>query len=105
MAVDLNGLDYGKDAGMQRPKLCVYEFYQGTGNHTETFPIKMRELLFSNDSTSANCTIQLIGPANLNISIILLPNEVVDERFPEFTSVVITATGDWRFYPRTHLIP
>ena len=94
--------DKGKDRGIQRDKLPVYEFYSGTGDHTENFPIVMRELVFSNDSLTTNVSIQLLGPAELNTTFVLLPNEVLDERLPAFTTLVITGGGvPWRFYVRT----
>lgn len=95
--------DFGMTQGQQRVKLAVYEFYQGSDAHIENFPIAMRELVFSNDSANTlNC--QVIGPG-LNVTLVLLANEVIDERFAEFTSISITGTGAWRFYPRTALIP
>lgn len=104
MAVDINAIkDRGKDRGLQRTKLPVYEFYAGSGNHTETFPYAMRELVFSNDS-AGTINFQVIGPYSLNITFQVLAGDVVDERFSEFTSVVVTGSGAWRFYPRTGLI-
>lgn len=93
--------DQGMVQGIQRPKLVVYEFYRGTGNHTEVFPFNMRELVFSNDS-EGEISVQIIGPASLNTTVVLLAGEVIDERLPEFTSVVVTAAGlAWRFYTRS----
>lgn len=108
MAVNIpvsQGLDRGKEVGIQRHRLSVYEFYAGTGNHTEVFPSNMRELVIANDSITDNLQVQVIGPASLNITFILLPYDIIDERLPEFTSIVITAVGAWRFYPRTGAIP
>ena len=105
MSVNIASLrDQGWVQGIQRPKLCVFDFFMGSGNHTEVFPHPMRELFFSNDHT-ASATIQLIGPASLNTTFVLLPGETIDERINEFTSIVITATGDWRFYPRSAILP
>jgi len=109
MAVDVSpsaNRDRGMDVSIQRPKLAVYEFYQGTGNHTENFPHEMRELTFSNDSTGT-ITVQIIGPASCNITVVLLAKDVLnDQRFPAFTSLVITGVGlAWRFYVMSSLVP
>lgn len=90
---------------MQREKLPIYDSYEGTGDHTEVFPINMREILVANDSTTDDMTVQVIGPASLNTTFTLKPYEVMDERLTEFSSVVIEATGAWRFWTRTHLLP
>lgn len=106
MAVNLGQQDAGKDSGIQRVKLPVYEFYSGSGDHTENFPYVMKELVFSNDSTGT-ITVQVLSPApaSLNISFVLLKGEVLDERLPDFTQVVISASGlAWRFYTRMGLI-
>ena len=106
MAVDVAGaLQRGHEAGKERVRLCVYEFYAGTGNHTEVFPLAMRELVFTNDS-DATMTVQILGINGLNVTATIRAGEVLDERFPEFDTVVIVApTGKgWRFYPRSHLI-
>jgi hypothetical protein len=105
MAFDLESAQKrGWEAGKERIKLCVYEFYSGTGNHTEAFPITMRELCFKNDS-AADIEVQIIGDNDLNITMVAKAREVFDERFAEFHTVVITGAGAWRFFPRTHLIP
>ena len=104
MAVDVEAsIKRGHEAGKERAKLCVYEFYAGSGDHTENFTIPMRELVFKNDSTN-DFTVQLLGPDNLNITFTVKGKEVFDERFPEFTTLVIEGTGAWRFYPRSHVI-
>lgn len=97
--------DIGYRVGMQREKLPIYDSYQGTGDHTEVFPINMREILICNDSLTADLTIQIIGPASLNTTFTLKPYEIMDERLTEFSSVVIDAVGAWRFWTRTHLLP
>lgn len=97
--------DIGREVGLQRDKLPVYESYQGTGNHTEAFTINMREILIANDSTTEDLEIQITGPASLNTVFVLKPYEVMDERLPEFNQVDITAVGAWRFWTRTHLLP
>lgn len=106
MSVDYSAAkDNGREVGMQRDKLPVYESYQGTGNHSESFPINMREILVANDSTTEDLEIQITGPASLNTVFVLKPYEVMDERLPEFNQVYITAVGAWRFWTRTHLLP
>lgn len=97
--------DNGREVGIQRDKLPVYDSYEGTGDHTENFPFAMREILISNDSETDNLTVQIVGPASLNTAMTLKPREVMDERFPEFTSVAIDAVGAWRFWVRSHLLP
>lgn len=105
MAINLSQMkDIGRQVGIQRDKLPVYESYEGTGNHDETFPVNMREVLISNDSTTDDLTIQVVGPASLNITITVKAYEVLDERFPEFSGVSIVATGAWRFLVRSGLI-
>lgn len=105
MAVNVPAsLDNGKEAGIQRVKLPVYESYAGTGAHTENFPYVMRELLFSNDS-NGDLTVQVLGPSSLNITITVKAYEVLDERFTDFSQIVITGAGAWRFWPRTSVLP
>jgi hypothetical protein len=99
--------DEGLIQGIQRSKLCVYDFYASTGNHIETFPSEMRELFFANDSKN-EMSVQVVGPASLNIVFVLKGGETIDERLPVFTGISITtvsATDAWRFYPRSALIP
>lgn len=97
--------DNGREVGIQRDRLPVYESYEGTGNHTESFPINQREILVANDSTTDDMTVQIIGPASLNTTFRIKPYEVLDERMPEFNQVVIEAVGTWRFWTRCHLLP
>lgn len=93
--------DIGIPAGLQRERLPVWEFYAGTGDHEETFPHLMRELCFTNDG-SGDIDVQVVGPADLNITITLKGGEVLDERFPPFSGVAIVGPGqEWRFYTRS----
>jgi len=99
-------LSLGKDNGNERAKLPVVGSSgttQQNGNYTITqgvdFAIPGRELYISNDSQN-NITIQVNTIEGGAISFVLLPIEIIDERLPLFSSVIVTATGNWRWYIR-----
>jgi len=86
----------------KRTKVPVYDgsgSTQESGNQTLTMDFPMRELFISNDSNS-NITFTVTGNASLNMSFLLLPGEVFDERLPLFNQVVVTASGVWRYRVR-----
>ena len=106
MTVDRTKVNPGhKDLGILRAKLPVYDSGSDTGNAVLTMDHPMRELYVSNDDLSNDLTLLVSGPAGLSISMTLKPNETIDERFPEFDAVTITATGAWRYYVRSGLVP
>ncbi len=89
--------------GNQRSSLPVYDSKtDGNGNFTWTMDHLMRECFFSNDSTlNQSCTLQFLGPYNLNLNFKLYAGETFNERLPDFSSIVITATDLWRAYVRS----
>ena len=60
-----------------------------------------RELFLSNDS-SGDITITVTCTGG-TLSWILHTGETFNERMPPFTSVVVTASGNWRWYVRGNL--
>lgn len=99
-------LELSVDNGNQRAKLPVIGSSgttQQNGNYTITqgvdFAFPGRELYISNDSQS-NLSIQVNCIEGGSISFVLLPIETIDERLPLFSSVVVSASGLWRFYIR-----
>lgn len=99
-------LSLSVDNGNERPKLPVIGssgITQSSGNYTITkgvdFLIPGRELYISNDSQSnIQITVNCIEGGSL--SFLLLPIEIIDERFPLFNSVVVASSGLWRWYVR-----
>lgn len=87
--------------GIQRGRLPVYQSGEDTGNETLVMDHPMRELFFINDSSTANATVVVSGPDNLSLSFTIAPGDRIDERFPEFDTVTITATHGWRWYVRS----
>lgn len=95
-----------KDNGNQRARLPVIGSSgttQQSGNYTITqgvdFAVPGRELFISNDSQS-NITVLVNLIEGGTMSFVLLPIETIDERLPLFSSVVVTASGSWRWYVR-----
>ena len=91
----------GAYEGDQRAKLPVYDSGSESGNKVLNMDHPMRELYIANDSTTNNLTLQVTGEAGLDISITLKPEDTIDERFPEFLTVTVTATDSWRWYVRS----
>lgn len=95
-----------RDNGNERAKLPVIGSSgttQQSGNYTITlgvdFAVPGRELYITNDNQT-NMTIVVNCVEGGTISFVLLPIEIIDERLPIFKSVVVTATGSWRWYVR-----
>lgn len=89
--------------GNLRDRSPVYDTSGGTqvsGNSTLTMDHPMREIFISNDNNS-NMTIVISGLAGLNMTFLLLPGETLNERLPLFQTVVVTASGVWRWYVRS----
>jgi hypothetical protein len=87
--------------GDNRARLPVYDSDSGSGNAVVTMDHAMRELYFTNDSITDDLTLVVSGDASLSLSFTLKPGEGIDERFPEFTKLTITAVGAWRWYVRS----
>lgn len=87
--------------GAQRSVLPVYASGQPSGNQVIQMDHPMRDLFLSNDSTTNNLTIVVTGEAGLSLTLVLLPGETINERFPEFLTVTVTAAGSWRWYVRS----
>ena len=94
----------GAYEGIQRSHLPVCAS-SGTspanGNATIPFDFLMRELFLSNDSSSdmtltVNCTAGTLGW-------LLRSGETFNERLPEFASITVTSSGDWRWYVRGNI--
>jgi len=78
---------------------------QDTGNHIVSFDRRQVELLMSNDSAS-NLSFEIYDSmTGYTFNFTLKPDEVMDERFQEFDSLTIVATGAWRYYTRTLRLP
>lgn len=95
-----------RDNGNERPKLPVIGSSgttQQSGNHTIAqgvdFAVPGRELYLSNDG-QANITITVNCIEGGTISFVLLPIEIIDERLPLFNSIIVQASGLWRWYIR-----
>ena len=76
------------------------------GNYSPTMGtdwpnIPARELFLSNDS-AGDITIDVVCNGG-DLSWILHTGETFNERLPAFTSVVVSASGNWRFYVRGNL--
>lgn len=103
-------LDFAKmkrealDRSIQRLKLPADEGGGFTGNETLFLTYPMRELLIANDSTTANLTFTLTGPADQTFTFTLQPGDILDERFYPFTEIDVVATGAWRYIVRSGAI-
>ena len=85
------------------PKVSVYDTSGATqenGNLTLTMDFPMREVWLGNDSNS-NLTAVFTGNASLNMTFLLLPGEILNERLPLFNQIVVTCSGAWRYYVRS----
>lgn len=91
----------GAYEGIQRNLLPVYDSGKETGNKVLTMDHPMRELYIANDSDTENVEFTVTGDASLSLTFTLLPHDWIDERFPEFTTVTVTASGAWRWYVRS----
>jgi len=87
-----------------RGLLPVYSSGQETGNKVLSMDHPMRELFISNDSISDDLTLTIKGDA-FSLDFVLKPRETLNERFCEFTSITVTAAGDWRWYVRSGMVP
>lgn len=99
-------LNLSSDNGNERAKLPVIGssgLTQQNGNYTITqgidFAVPGRELYLSNDSQS-NISVTVNCIEGGTISFLLLPIETIDERLPLFSSIIVVASGLWRFYIR-----
>lgn len=91
----------GAYEGIQRHMLPVYDSGSETGNKVLNMDHPMRELYVANDADATDLTIQVTGDADLDLTFTLKAGSWIDERFPEFTTVTITAAGAWRWYVRS----
>ena len=87
--------------GDQRVKLPVYDSGFENGNRVLNMDHPMRELFVANDSLTDNLTIVVTGDASLSLTFTLKPEDAIDERLPEFTTVTVTASDAWRWYVRS----
>lgn len=106
MTLDRSALKPGHETHWyNRQMLPVYDAGSETGNQVLSMDHPMRELWLTNDSESDSITVQITGEASLDITFTLKPNETLNERFYEFTTVTVTAAGAWRWYVRSGLVP
>lgn len=102
MSIDITKMRVGGAyEGDQRGKLPVYDSGIESGNLVLTMDHPMRELFLSNDSLHNGLTLNISGDADLDLDFIINPGDSIDERFPEFTTITVTATDDWRWYVRS----
>jgi hypothetical protein len=102
MTINLNTMQkQGWYHGDQRTSLPVWDAGSETGNLVLTMDHPMRELFVSNDDATSSLTVQVLGDAGLDVTFTLLHGEVLNERFTEFTSAIVTATGAWRWIVRS----
>lgn len=88
--------------GDQRAKLPVYASGSEVGNKVWAMDHPMRELFITNDSLDNNdLTLQVTGDADLDLTFAIKMGETINERFPEFTVLTVTATDGWRWYVRS----
>lgn len=85
--------------------LPVVDSGSESGNKVLSFTYAMRELYITNDDPEADLTVVVTGEASLSLTFTLKAGEYLDERFPEFLAVTVTATGAWRWYTRSGLVP
>jgi len=50
---------------------------------------------------NSGLTLNVAGDASLTLDFVLMPNETINERFPEFSTVTVIAAGAWRWYVRS----
>lgn len=94
----------GEYEGIQRVKLPVCASSGVTpanGNQTITMDFLMRELFLSNDTADdltliVNCIAGTLG-------FLLKGGDTIDERLPEFSSITVTSSGNWRWYVRGNI--
>lgn len=91
----------GAYEGIQRHFLPVYQSGSETGNKVLSMDHPMRELYIANDSDINDMTVTITGDAELSLEFTLKAGEWMDERFPEFNAVTVTATDNWRWYVRS----
>lgn len=97
-----SNLALNKDNGNERAKLPVIgSSFTGpqSGNYTITlgvdFSVPARELFIQNDN-NANMTV-VVNCIDGSLGFQIQPGEQFDERLPMFKSVLVTATGNWRW--------
>lgn len=101
MSVNRSTMRIGGDyEGIQRNVIPVYDGGYETGNVDIVIDHPVRELFISNDSTTDNLIFQVLGDS-VDITLTLLPGDTLDERFIEFSRVIVTAVGAWRWYVRS----
>lgn len=106
MTVDRTKVKPGhQDHWTTRVMLPVYDSGSETGNKVLSMDHPMRDLYITNDDRDSNITVVVTGEASLSLTFTLKPGEYLDERFPEFLTVTVTASGSWRWYVRSGLIP
>jgi hypothetical protein len=88
--------------GSQRPRLSVEDAMSGTGNAEITLTDNARELVLLNDAAT-DLTFMVVGPEG-SFTFTLKGYETIDERFPDFHTIHITASGAWRGYVRSSQI-
>lgn len=91
----------GAYEGDQRAKLPVYDSGIESGNLVINMDHPMRELYLSNDSTAYSLTLNISGASDLSLDFELRPYETINERFPEFEKITVTASEGWRWYVRS----
>lgn len=98
-------LSLGSDNGNERAKLPVIGSDNGTpvpGNYTITIgvdiPYAGREFYMVNNS-GGTITFTVNGDGG-SLGFIVYNGEQFDERLPLFTSIVVVATGSWRWRVR-----
>jgi hypothetical protein len=101
--IDLSAHDghKNKNSEFAKSKLCVYDIQSGFGNFSGAYSTPCQEILISNDSESSSMSVRIRGVASLDLTITLMPGEVLDERFTDFSSIDIVAVGEWRYLVRT----
>lgn len=95
----------GADNGNERSKLPVIGSDNGTpvsGNNVISVGVDIlfagREFFITNDS-NANLTF-IVTCDGGTIGFLIQPGEQFDERLPLFTSISVTASGNWRWRVR-----
>lgn len=105
MSIDVTKIRQGANyEGIQRVKLPVCDSSGTTpanGNLTVNMIFTMRELFLSNDS-NADMTLT-VNCVSGTLGWVLHAGETFDERLPEFNSITVTSTGNWRWYVRGNI--
>ena len=103
MTINLNTMARtGAYHGDQRAMLPVYDSGSETGNLVLTMDHPMRELFITNDTTDeTSMTVNVSGAASLSLTFVLRQAESLNERFPEFETVTVTSSSNWRWYVRS----